>query len=87
MALHKVTPRAVVEYPVSVSAPCSYGGDGQCDGWADDVWEGSETCRCACHSASDLPNTVAGVEAWHAEQHRIPSNRRMQGVDIPRHVR
>lgn len=86
MARHKMNNKPSQSYGSVWSAGCSPSGDGQCDGYVyANGYTASEHCACTCHNAWDLPNTVAEVEVWHANLHRMPSDNRMQGVKIPSH--
>lgn len=75
MANHIGIPVATRSYENFYSAACSKYGDGQCDGTVpqEDGEYSGEQCSCSCHSDwDDCPMTsVADVEKWHAEQHRL----------------
>ena len=75
MAKHTLTPTITVSYNSVISAPCSRGGDGQCDGYIyDETSEhDGEVCACSCHSGwDDCPTgTVAEVAEWHAKEWKM----------------
>lgn len=85
MGKHTLTPTITVSYGVAISAECSRGGDGQCDGLIpdeqmDQIPEDAQygiTDECACPCHKDRPgsefsdaHTVEDMAQAHAKYHR-----------------
>lgn len=83
MGKHTLIPSVTVSYHTAISAECSRGGDGQCDGIipaeqmdqipADTAYGLSDECGCSCHRPwGGCPeDSTQNVANWHAEQWKL----------------
>lgn len=86
---HVLIPRDyVTDRGYAISAACSHGGDGQCDGFFDTGNYANRECNCQCHTqtrgAYADAQTLAQMEAAHAAHWYIPP---AMGVDTSRKTR
>ena len=49
-------------------------GSGQCDGFHYEGLHEGEPCGCPCHRTDNLPETIAGVKAWHDNLHGVTND-------------
>ena len=53
---------------------CEAHGSGQCDGFHYEGLHEGEPCGCPCHRTDNLPETIAGVKAWHDNLHGVTND-------------